>query len=125
MLEAVYVALIATLVWFVTTGLRWKGRHLPFPPGPHHLPFYGSVVSFEDKIRFVAIVLNWPPGQFRRTHMYQADNFARFGEQFQSDIIGIKEWGNCTIVLNSFEAVNNILIHNSNRSAKRCVRIAL
>jgi hypothetical protein len=54
--------------------------------------------------------------------MHQADNFARFGEQFQSDIIGIREWGNCTIVLNSFEAVNSILIRNSNRSAKRCVR---
>ncbi|KAF8555157.1 cytochrome P450 [Imleria badia] len=98
MLEAVYVVLVLTLIWFVAS-LRWKGRHLPFPPGPRHVPLYGSV--------------------FRRTHMHQADNFARFGEQFQSDIIGIREWGNCTIVLNSFEAVNKILIHNSNRSAKR------
>lgn len=53
--------------------------------------------------------------------MYQADNFALFGEQFQSDIIGIREWGNCTIVLNSFEAVNHVLIRNSNRSAQRSV----
>lgn len=55
--------------------------------------------------------------------MHQANNFARFGEQFQSDIIGIREWGNCTIVLNSFEAVNSILIRNSNRSSKRFVKV--
>lgn len=53
--------------------------------------------------------------------MHQADNFAQFGKQFQSDIVGIREWGNCTVVLNSFEAVNSILIRNSNRSAGRWV----
>lgn len=53
--------------------------------------------------------------------MHQADNFAQFSEQFQSDIIGIREWGNCTIVLNSFEAIDSILIRKSNRSAGRCV----
>ena len=42
--EAVYVVLVATLVWFVTMG--WQGRRLPFPPGPRHFPFYGSLVSF-------------------------------------------------------------------------------
>ncbi|KAG8220283.1 cytochrome P450 [Butyriboletus roseoflavus] len=105
----VVLVLILASVWFVT--MRWQGRRLPFPPGPRHFPLYGSVVSLEDA-RFM----------FRRTQVHQADNFARFGEQFQSDIIGIREWGNCTIVLNSFEAVNSILIRNSNRSAREvCV----
>ena len=118
---AAYVVLVVTLVWLVT-ALGWRGRRLPFPPGPRHSPFYGSVASSRqiDSWR-----LSYLHDQFRRTHMHQADNFARFGEQFQSDIIGIREWGNCTIVLNSFEAVNSILIRNSNRSAKRCVRKVL
>lgn len=51
--------------------------------------------------------------------MFQADNFGRFGRELKTDVVSLTEWGNGAVVLNTFEAVNSLLIRNSNHSATR------
>lgn len=51
--------------------------------------------------------------------MYQADTFGRFSRELKSDVVSLTEWGNCTVVLNTFGAVNSLLIRNSSHSATR------
>ncbi|PPQ94401.1 hypothetical protein CVT25_002489 [Psilocybe cyanescens] len=67
----------------------WSKPHLPLPPGPRKLPFLGNL-------------LNFPSG-------FQWETFQTWGKTYNSDILHLSIAGSSLIILNSTEAVRDLL----------------
>ncbi|KAJ8519711.1 hypothetical protein ONZ45_g3360 [Pleurotus djamor] len=98
------LTLASSVVLFVFWLLRHTRTHrLPLPPGPTSLPIIGSLFVAPTK--------------------YQWVTYARWSQDFGSDVLHFKVLGNSVIVLNSLASVQEILNRRSALSSSRPVSV--
>lgn len=88
MLADIYLITLALLSSF-TCWYRWCRRRLPLPPGPKGYPIVGNL--------------------FDMPHDLQWEKYFDWSKKYNSDIIYLSVFGAPIVVLNSYEAANDLL----------------
>ncbi|KAL0958520.1 hypothetical protein HGRIS_000662 [Hohenbuehelia grisea] len=93
MMATVHILLITLLA----IGLAWRiVRHrgrLPLPPGPSGYPLLGNLTDIPKEFAWL--------------------RFRQWSKDFDSDVILLKKWGSSIIILNSWDAANDLLTKQS------------
>jgi hypothetical protein len=97
-MELPQLALILGILTIVVVyWINNQGRHLP--PGPKKFPFIGSLLSMPT-------TLEW-------------ETFAKWGQEYNSDIIHVNALGTSMVILNSYQVANDLLNERSSIYSSR------